>query len=391
MTTKDHRTPDFTSQEDGRPETSNVEGDTSSPQSNRGTSQRESPRTRSSPAIASTSDLLRHVYDGSFKRTRLSKADISAIRADSRISAEEHTELLDVAVQDASLGYTYHLMSVLVGLDDSDDSGFKDAHEFATKVLKHHPAFQSPYLVATLDNRPDAPQPERAVEALAAQDFSKLIAEPEQKRGMTALAMQCKENAVRCLLLWLFGRREVSEVSLECIRQLLQQHIWSTYASRHKSAADQFRTLLSARQASASVASITSDLLEPQITQQIHRANAAKRAEERAVATAERLTRQVEQLQREYAASVERGELLDQELANQKTTHADERAHLQDEYERLRGTVLRRLKDELVLMEEGLHALQRNPPRVRVMVDHADRVIDGLRLEIDRLREGREV
>ncbi|MDE0624460.1 MAG: hypothetical protein OXH83_22580 [Bryobacterales bacterium] len=384
MTTKDHRASSLSFPERTRPDTSGVEPDTLSPQTNRGTPQRESPASRSSTTIASTSDLLRQVYDGSFKRTRLSKADVSAIRADSKIPAEVHAELLNAASQDASLGNTCQLMSVLVGLDDS---AFTYAHEFARQVLKHHPAFKASDLVATLDNHSDAPEPEKAVESLALQDFGKLVAEPEQRRSKTALAKQCKENAIRCLLLWLFQRREVS---LEFSRQLLQQHVWSTYAQRHKSAADQFRTLLSAKQASASVAFIISDLLETQLTQQIYRADAAKRAEGRAAANAERLTMQVEQLQGEYAASVGRGELLDQELANQKTTHADERAHLKDEYERLRGTVLRRLKDELALMEEGLHALQRDPPRVHVMVDHADRVIDGLRLEIDRLREGRE-
>ena len=228
------------------------------------------------------------------------------------------------------------------------------------------------------------------MESLASQDFSTLIADPEQKRSKAAVAKQCKEwkeNAIRCLILWLLARHEIS---LDRTRQILHHHIWSTYAKRDKASADQFRALLSAKQASALAASIISELLEKQVTQQIYRTDAAQQAEARATARAEQLNGQLEQLQREHAASLERGRLLDQELANQRTAHADERAHLQDEYERLRGTVLRRLKDELTLMEEGLHALQRDPPRVHVMVDHADRVIDGLRLAIDRLREGQQ-
>ena len=342
---------------------------------------------KSATTIAGVSDLVRRVYDGTFKRKRPNKADVLAIRTDSRIPPETQAELLGAASNDVLLANTYQLLAVLVGFDDS---GFTNARDFARQVLKDHPAFQRPELVATLNSHPDALRPERAVECLASQDFGLLLADPKQERSKTEVAKQskeCKENAIRCLLLGLLARREIS---LDRTLRLLHHHVWSTYAQRHKAPADQLRALLAANQASALAASITSELLDKQVTQQNYRADAAQQAEARATAGAEKLQRELEELQREHAASLERGRLLDQELANQRTAHADERAHLQDEYERLRGTVLRRLKDELILMEEGLHALQRDPPRVHVMVDHADRVIDGLRLAIDRLRKGRQ-
>lgn len=343
--------------------------------------------TKSTTAVAGVSDLVRRVYDGTFKRRRPNKADVLAIRTDPRIPPETQAELLDAASEDVSLTNTYHLMAILVGYDDS---GFTKAREFARQVLKGHPAFRRPDLVAILTSQPDALRPEKAVERLASQDFRLLTADAKQDRSKMVVAKQsrdCKENAIRCLLLWLLARREIS---LDHTRQLLHQHIWSTYAERQKAPADQLRALLAARQASALAASITSELLEKQVTQQNNRADAAQQAEARAAARVEELQKEFEELHGEHQASLERGRLLDQELVNQRTAHADERAHLHDEYERLRGTVLRRLKDELVLMEEGLHALQRDPPRVHVMVDHADRVIDGLRLAIDRLREGRQ-
>ena len=39
-------------------------------------------------------------------------------------------------------------------------------------------------------------------------------------------------------------------------------------------------------------------------------------------------------------------------------------------------------------MEEGLHALRRNPPKIHVMDDHAERVLDGLYMEIKELESG---
>ena len=388
MPSQDSKAPTPSSNDRSRSALTTRDVDTaSSSQPDSATEQEKSTRAKSATTVAGLSDLVRRVYDGTFKRKRPNKADLLAIRTDPRIPPATQAELLNAASKDVSLANTYQLMAVLVGFDDS---GFTNAREFARQVLKDHPAFQRPDLVATLNSHPDALRPEKAVECLASQDFRLLIADPKEECSKAEVAKQskeCKENAIRCLLLWLLPR---PEISLDWTRQLLHRHIWSTYAQRCKASADQLRALLGAKQASALPASITSELLEKQVTQQNYRADAAQQAEARAAARAEKLQKELEELQRQHAASLERGRLLDQELANQRTADADERAHLQDEYERLRGSVLRRLKDELTLMEEGLHALQRDPPRVHVMVDHADRVIDGLRLAIDRLRKGRQ-
>ena len=388
MISQESRAPAPNSSDHARSAPSTREVDTASSSQSDPATEQEKPRlVKSGAAVAGVSDLVQRVYDGTFKRKRPNKADMSAIRTDPRISSEARGELLDAASKDVALTYTYQLMATLVGCDDA---GCANARDFARQVLRAHPAFQRADLAATLNSHPDALRPERAVESLASQDFRLLTAEPKQDRSRAAIAKQskeCKENAIRCLLLWLLAR---GEITLDHTRQLLDRHIWSAYVKRHKTPADQLRALLSAKQASVLAASITSGLLEKQVTQQHYRADAAQQAETRATAKAEKLQKELVELQREHTASVERGRLLDQELANRNKANADERAHLQDEYERLRGSVLRRLKDELVLMEEGLHALQRDPPRVHVMVDHADRVIDGLRHAIDRLREGRQ-
>ena len=54
----------------------------------------------------------------------------------------------------------------------------------------------------------------------------------------------------------------------------------------------------------------------------------------------------------------------------------------------MKGQTLRRLNEDSALLEEGLHALQREPPKVGVMIDHAERAIDGLKRAAERI--GRE-
>ena len=75
-----------------------------------------------------------------------------------------------------------------------------------------------------------------------------------------------------------------------------------------------------------------------------------------------------------------------EELQNERIERENEIAHLRDDYEQLRGRILGRLREEISLLNEGLHALRRVPPKVHVMVDHAERAIDGLKNELKQLR-----
>ena len=79
-------------------------------------------------------------------------------------------------------------------------------------------------------------------------------------------------------------------------------------------------------------------------------------------------------------------EKLKNELQERTQSYQTDIEHLQDDFERMRGNVLRKLKQELSLLEEGLHALKKETPKVHVMIDHAERAIDGLKDEVNRLR-----
>lgn len=64
-----------------------------------------------------------------------------------------------------------------------------------------------------------------------------------------------------------------------------------------------------------------------------------------------------------------------------------EMSHMRDAIERRRTRTLRVLLAQVDLLSEGLLAIKRNPPKVHVMIDHAERALDALRAEIEQLKE----
>lgn len=75
------------------------------------------------------------------------------------------------------------------------------------------------------------------------------------------------------------------------------------------------------------------------------------------------------------------------EMKAQRRQQADEKTHLQHALEQLRGRLVKRLTDSVDMLEVGLSALRKEAPRVPVMVERAEHVVDTLRAEIRDLRE----
>ena len=85
----------------------------------------------------------------------------------------------------------------------------------------------------------------------------------------------------------------------------------------------------------------------------------------------------LEKLQRESAE--------EKAALNQSTE--TQAAHLRDDFEQLRSRVLRRLVTDVDMLGVGLSAIQGNEPRLHVIRDRVERVIDALQAEINKLRE----
>lgn len=63
--------------------------------------------------------------------------------------------------------------------------------------------------------------------------------------------------------------------------------------------------------------------------------------------------------------------------------------HLIADYEVLLSHVMRHLNSDIEMLESAQIALSRTPPKVHVMVDHANRVIHVMKKLRDKIRERR--
>ena len=193
---------------------------------------------------------------------------------------------------------------------------------------------------------------------------------------------KCRVNAVCCLLLW---HRETRRTSFEDISRSLRTS-WEPDAQRHKSEAQKLRALMGNRDPAA--AAISCSLLEKQAFDAEQQERVAREAEKKANTWARELEGRLAGIERQLDAEKAQVERLTADLDEERQAHENDIAHRRDEYAKLRGRVLRRFKRELSLLEVGLHALQRDPPKVPVMEDHAERAIDGLKREMQALERG---
>lgn len=332
------------------------------------------------PPIESVEQLIRAIYSGTFKRSTLDKAELAAMRSSPAMNSSQRDELLNLTLSDRTLDRTRQLMLINTRLEGSLTG---QLGEFARAVLGRHPAFSTESLAGVLDNLPEAATEDKAVHALISQDYMSLLWPEGTKTAKKKDGEQCKANAVHCLLL-LF--RATRGTSIERIQRHLQIGLWAPVGRRYKSEVDMLHALLNTRDAAA--ASITHALLEKQVLEHSRNAQAARSSEERATSRASQLEEQLTGVEEKLATAQAEADRLTNQLQQATQAHANDSAHWKDDYEKLRGQVLRRLKDELSLLDEGLQALRRDPPKVHVMVDHAERAIDGLKMEMERLRGG---
>ncbi len=334
-------------------------------------------------ALQSFGDLLRAAYGASAKRLSPKKPEIVAIRSAPKLEPSERDELLALAASDRTLERTRELM--LLSMERFAGTSLSGhVEDFVREALQRHPAFCKEPIAGALEKGLDEPGEEGAVRTLASQNYGALMW-PE---GTPALnkkeAEQCRMNALWCFFL-------LRETTLERILRLLQSNVWAHAAKHYDDDQKKLKALMKVRDA-AGIAVVCS-VIEKQVYDRDQKIAAARRAEEHATRRAEALEREIENLkkQKEDAeAQIEDAkaqiERLTEEISRARRAHEDERAHMRDDYEELRGRVMRRLREEISLLDEGLHALRRDPPKIHVMLDHADRAIDGLKREMDRIK-----
>ena len=348
--------------------------------SGRTDSKKATKRAKRAP-IESFAQLVRSTYGTATGIRRLPKSDVRALQSDLSKPAPSDAEreaLLELAGADITLDKTKQLMLLSARID-----AYKVADrlsQFGRTVLARHALFQRKTMADVLAD-PNSIPVDSAVRTLVSTDLSSSTAEGALRLSKRQIE-QCRTNAVHCLLLLL---RATQRTPLERIQRYLQTHVWAPKTQRHQSEIAKLEILLTTRDTKA--ASVTFSLLEGQAREHERRAETAKRAEERARFEATDLEQQVATLERRLDETTRQRDQVHQQLDEARQAHATKEAHWRDSYERLRGQALRRLSEESSLLENGLDALRRDPPKVDVMIDHAERAIEGLKRTAERIRK----
>ena len=340
--------------------------------------------------IGSVADLIGGWYGNAKKKTPKAptKAELHAMSAAWRVDETQERHLVELASADRTLDKTRQLLLLVVGMQEG--SVASTLQRFAGLVLQKHPVFHTPSFTTIFGNTNAA---SNAGDVFGERDVTKLIhlvmgnelrllftvEELGQKRkGELA---RCRHNAVCCTLIWLYltGR-----IRLGRAVDYVREHIWAPAVGERTTESEMLRTVMGARDVAA--AGVASALLEARLRDQAASLSAARTAEGRATERARNADARLTEVSAQLAEARETNGVLKGQLERERRVRAEEASAWTDEYQQLRGGVLRRLREEVSMLEDGLRALKRDPPKVSVMVDHGERVLDSLRREMERLR-----
>ena len=327
-------------------------------------------RTKSSP-IESVRQLIEQVFGGTLKSRKLSKSVLVRMRQESALSSEEIKELVKNTNEDRLLKYTLILLTI--GLKNQIESSTvtEQIGKFVQEKLENHPAFKGTKLHYPVEN---------VIHLIARFRKFENLRWPDEFQLNGREVKECRTNAIRCFFMWLWIMKGIP---LERIQDYLLNYIWKPSVHQTKTDAEKVISLIGARDLVP--LAISNEVLYSDLDDQKQRTESAELANKNSQKKAMLLENELRNVQLMLADTMKEADSLRKKLDKEYQEHANDNAHLKDDYETLRGQVLSRLKAELVLLEEGLHAIRRDRPKIDVMVDHAERAIDGLKSEYERL------
>jgi hypothetical protein len=290
--------------------------------------------------------------------------------------------LLELAKGDTLLAVPRQIL--LLSQNVTGFPGLKAALKlFVSNVMLCHPVFSDTGIQGAIHNRPESLPPAEALLKMLAFKPSPDEVELPIKGGELK---DLKHNAVRLFVTWLAVNRSLNSEELS---SLLFRAVWQPAAKDLADDNARLRVLTDITQ-TAGVGLACQRFYQQAIEargqyDQVQREAESLRdrlsaAEARFSETAQRLTLVREELQalRESSAA---------EMEALRNQHAVERTHLQHQLEQLRGRLVKRLTDSVEMLEVGLSALSKDRPRIPVMVERAEEVVDALRAEIHALGE----
>ena len=250
-------------------------------------------------------------------------------------------------------------------------------------VLRHHPA--SAGLLPLLESARTAGEPAwSALEAVCdpgylksppAVDSTKSLKKPELAK--------LQHNLLSNVTLWLIY---LAKEDIDSVTRALHQNLWSTVADRSRNDIDRLKLILKLTDYGA--AGLIGSSFESEVERLESDLHAAVGRESQLAAQLAGAQRVTVELQGNLDELRARSQQLENLIEENEKRYEASLTHAADDLERMRSRILRRIEDELELLDDGLAALRRNPPKTHVMEDHAERAISGLRNELRSLSSG---
>lgn len=318
-------------------------------------------------------ESLEQFLELSFTDPRKKQKAPSRLRTE--LSDDAKQRFFSLGVQDTELIAIKNILKSSLRLEKKAK---EEVRNFTRKVLKAHPIMQNYRVQRLLEQPADIREPARAVAAMGMELVEKPEPLSEKTSDKTIKKPDIRLTAYECLALWLGLGEGLSD---EELTGFLYEGYW-----KHKKNIFKDGSLYEATEGKhARGVYKTYALLIASVEQANDASNAARRKSGELQETLQAVNAELEIARSQLEQNNTRIAELESELTREAASNKNAQIHLKNEKEQQRTRVLRRLNDDVRMLNDALVALRRTPPVINVMDDHADRVISSLRQEILKL------
>lgn len=329
--------------------------------------------------INNLEQFIAYAYTRKGRHFSLKKKELKVVSEDPKLDEDAKKRLMAFTKADVFLKVPRQLL--LMARELKINPLLKsEIQNFVRDVLKDHAVFRAPELTGVLENHPNALSPRATLAKIATTDYSYLKWFKKDKPLKPKDYQELIVNTVYCLVVWFADTRGIA---FETLNQYLFESLWKPKTSSIKNDAARFRVLTEIIDLGG--VGLACQIFKQQGDRLAQIAESANKAQEVAIIENQTLQESLA----EYKLKLEQRDQdivqLKQVIEEERQNFRDTCIHLQDDIEKLRTRLLRRLKTEVDLLDEGLFALRRDPPKIHVMDDHAERALEGLKKEIKEL------
>ncbi len=342
------------------------------------------PQLKAKVEIETLAQFIAHAYAQKGRKIGLKDKTERAIARNSRLSDEDKARLAELARADRLFAVPRQLL--LISREVQGYQTLRSAlRGYVHEAMLGHPIFSRPELQAAIQNLPEAPRPARAIAMVSEAEHKGESDDPDEPSLKPTELEELRMNAANCLAVWIADTRHLDLTELV---EILSASLWEPRARKFET--DHLRLRAITEIADVEGVGLACEQLRKQAREQAARADNARWE---AAAASEKVTDLELELEDVRAQLAQKKRELEevrsdaeQSLAALQTALSHELAHVHDDLEQLRTRMLRRLKTDIEQLEVGLSAVRGSEPRVHVIQDRVERVVDALRIELKNLQ-----